>query len=259
MKIFFRQMRSLIMLSLLELWRRKDVFTLLVLSVALMVPLGMAKPFGTSGATRYLDETALVLIWGFSVFICLGTGSRLFPPEFESRTIYPLRARPISAGRLLFGKYLGAVCASWAALSVFYAIFAFSIVIRGGVLTAELAQGFVLHLAFAALTVATALFFSLIISRGATLTLGAILIIGMFLFGRRLPYYSEVCGTWSGPLLKGLYAVAPHVEFFDMRQRMIHGWGTVDATVFAVVLVYAAVYVAALLGISAIIFKRKQL
>ena len=105
MKLFMRQIAALVRLSFLELWRRNDIFGLLVLGVALMVPLSMASPFGTTGASRYLDEMALLLIWGFSLFISLGTGQSLFPPEFESRTIYPLLARPVSRGRLLFGKY----------------------------------------------------------------------------------------------------------------------------------------------------------
>ena len=112
MKLVLRQVRSLVKLSFLELWRRNDVFALALFALALMVPLSMASPFGASGASRYLDEAALLLIWGFSIFIALGTGSRLFPPEFESRTIYPLLAKPISRGALLFGKYMGAVLAS---------------------------------------------------------------------------------------------------------------------------------------------------
>ena len=112
MKMFIRQLKSLVWLSFVELWRRNDIFALLILALALLVPLSMASPFGAAGASRYLDEVALLLIWGFSLFIALGTGARLFPPEFESRTIYPLLSKPISRGALLVGKYLGAVAAS---------------------------------------------------------------------------------------------------------------------------------------------------
>ena len=113
MKLFVRQAIALVKLSFIELWRRNDVFALVLLGLALIVPLSMATPFGAEGASRYLDEMALLLVWGFSLFIALGAGQRLFPPEFESRTIYPLLAKPISRGRLLVGKYIGAVAASW--------------------------------------------------------------------------------------------------------------------------------------------------
>ena len=42
MKLFLRQVKALVRLAFLELWRRNDVFGLLVLGVALMVPLSMA-------------------------------------------------------------------------------------------------------------------------------------------------------------------------------------------------------------------------
>ena len=148
MKLFARQVCALVKLSFIELWRRNDIFALVLLGLALMVPLSMATPFGVEGASRYLDEMALLLVWGFSLFIALGTGQRLFPPEFESRTIYPLLAKPISRGRLLVGKYIGAVAASWSALAFFYVLFVASVLLRGGKFAAELPQAIVLHFAF---------------------------------------------------------------------------------------------------------------
>ena len=73
MKLFLFQCRALARLSLLELWRRNDLFVLLVLALVLLVPLASAKPFGAAGAVRYMDEAALLLIWGYSLFIALGT------------------------------------------------------------------------------------------------------------------------------------------------------------------------------------------
>lgn len=260
MKTTFLQLCALVRLSFLELWRRNDVFGLLVLALALMVPLSLATPFGATGATRYLDEVALLLIWGFSLFIALGTGSRLFPPEFESRTIYPLLAKPISRGRLLLGKYLGAVAASGSALTLFYLLFAVSVGLRGGAwFPADLLQAFVLHLGFVSLAVALALLGSLLVTASANLTLCGILSVAMFFFGRNLPQYAEGVATPASWLVKIAYAIAPHVEFFDMRQRVIHGWGGVDAGVLVAALGYAAAYVAVVLALAAWALKRKRL
>ena len=255
----FRQFRALVRLSLIEQWRRHELFVLVLLSLAVMLPLSLSSPFGDSGASRYLDEVALLLIWVFSFFIALGTGSRLFPPEFDSRTIYPLLAKPISRTRLLLGKFLGAVVSVYLALAIFYALFLASVLWRGGAFTVEFAQAFVLHCAFGALAVALSIFFSLAFSRGAALTLSSMTIVGMFLFGRRLLQYCQgVSPVVSWPL-KVVYAVFPHAEFFDMRQRMVHVWGAVDWWVFAAVLGYALLYVLVLLGLSALMLKRKRL
>ena len=258
MKLFARQTCALVKLSFIELWRRNDIFALLLLGLALMVPLSMATPFGADGASRYLDEMALLLVWGFSLFIALGAGQRLFPPEFESRTIYPLLAKPISRGRLLVGKYIGAVAASWSALAFFYALFVGSVVLRGGSFAAELPQAIVLHFAFVALAVAISLFGSLLVTASANLSLSAIVLVGMFFFGRNLPEYAEGLNPALVWTLKIVYAVAPHAEFFDMRQRLIHGWGAVDYGVFMTVLIYAVWYIFVVILLADVVLNRKR-
>ena len=259
MKMFMRQMKALVKLSFVELWRRNDVFALFVFALALLVPLSMASPFGATGASRYLDEVALLLIWAFSLFIALGTGSRLFPPEFESRTIYPLLAKPISRGALLFGKYLGAVAASWSALLLFYALFAAVGMLRGGVLSPELVQGFVLHLAFVALAVAVALLGSLVLTPSANIAVAGMALVAMFFFGRRLPEYASAVSAPLSWLVGLVYAIGPHAEFFDMRQRLVHGWGCVDGTVAVVVVAYAAAYSAACLAVAWVLLRRRRI
>ena len=59
--------------------------------------------------------------------------------------------------------------------------------------------------------------------------------------------------------MKVIYAIAPHAEFFDMRQRLVHGWGAVDGVVFFVVLAYAVVYVSVLLSLASFVLGRKRL
>ena len=260
MKTFLRQMSALLRLSFLELWRRNDVFGLLILALAVMAPLAMATPFGATGASRYLDEAALLLIWGFSLFIALGTGARLFPPEFASRTIYPLLAKPISRTRLLLGKYLGAVAAAASALTLFYLLFALSVGLRGGGWFAgDLLQAFVLHLAFVAVAVALALLGSLVLTASASHALCGIVLVAMFFFGRKLPQFAQGVSAPASWLVNLAYAVAPHAEFFDMRQRVIHGWGSVGCGAFAAVICYATVYIAALLAAAALVLRRRRI
>ena len=260
MKGGMRRIGALVKLSLLELWRRNDMFALLVLSLVLLVPLSMARPFGVAGATRYFDEAALLLIWGYSLFISLGIGGRLFTSEFANRTVYPLLAKPVSRGELLVGKYLGAVAASWSALVFFYALWGMSSVLRGGGgLTVCFFQAFVLHALFMALAVAAAVAGAFLLTPSASTTLLAIFFPAMFFFGRHLPDYAENVSGVFKILLKVIYWVAPHAEFFDMRQRLVHGWGGVEASVFLVVVGYGIVYSVAFLLVARYLFNRKRL
>ena len=260
MKLLLSQCRALVRLSLLELWRRNDIFGLLILALVLLVPLSSAKPFGASGAVRYMDEAALLLVWGYSLFIAVGTGARAFPPEFESRTIYPLLAKPVPRGVLLVGKFLGACVATASALAFFYLLFAVSCGLRGtGWFPPDLLEAFLLHLAFSAVAIAVALLGSLLMTPSCNLTLSALLLGGMFFFGRRLPEYADTVGGALKGLVLALYAVAPHAEFFDMRQRVVHGWGAVAAGVLLAVLAYAVAYTAVCLFCARLALNRKRL
>ena len=260
MKGHIRRIGALVKLSLLELWRRNDMFALLVLALVLLVPLSLARPFGASGAVRYFDEAALLLIWGYSLFIALGIGGRLFTSEFSNRTIYPLLAKPVSRGELLLGKYLGAVVASLSALAFFYALWMVSSAMRGGEwFSGCLSQAFVLHAVFMAFAVAIALFFSLVATPTAGTTILAILLPAMFFFGRRLPEYAENVSNVLRLPVYAFYWLAPHVEFFDMRQRLVHGWGGVEPVAFLAALGYGLAYTAVVLWLAHVVFKRKKL
>ncbi len=48
-----RQIIGFIKLSFLDLYRRKDLFVLLLLGFVLAVPLAMLRPFGQTGATAH--------------------------------------------------------------------------------------------------------------------------------------------------------------------------------------------------------------
>ena len=260
MKTFLRQVLALVRLSFAELWRRNDIFAMLVLALALVLPLSMASPFGERGASRYVWEVALLLVWAYSLFISIGTGARLFPPEFESRTIYTLLSKPISRGALLAGKFAGAVAAAWSAVLFFYAVFAVAALANGDFrFGADLAQAVALHLAFSALAVAMSLLGSLLATPSAGNALSAIALVAMFFFGRRLPEYAAAVQPPLSWLVRAAYAIAPHAEFFDMRQRVVHGWGGVEWTVFMAVLGYAVFYIAALLALAAMALRRKRL
>ncbi len=260
MKGVFRRIGALVKLSLMELWRRNDMFALLVLALVLLIPLSLARPFGATGATRYFDEAALLLVWGYSLFIALGVGGRLFTSEFSNRTVYPLLAKPISRGELLLGKYLGALAASWSALIFFYALWAVSSVLRGGeCISVCFLQAFVLHALFMALAVAAALCGSFLLTPSASTTLLAMFFPAMFFFGRHLPEYADNVSGALRILVKVFYWIAPHVEFFDMRQRLVHGWGGVEPGVFLAVIGYGIAYSAAFLFLARFLFNRKRL
>ncbi len=260
MKQWLLQVSALSKLSVLELYRRKDLAVVFLLAMIILLPLAFLAPFGVSGASRYVSELAMLLIWLFSIIIGLGVSVRLFPPEFESRTIYPLLAKPVGRGTVLFGKYLGALSASVSAVSVFYLAYAVLVGVRQGEWFAPvLFQAALLHVGFLMVITALTLLGSLVMTPSAALTLCALTAVGMLAFGQRLPV---LAAAQTGPgrwVLQTIHWLAPHLEFFDMRQRLVHAWPCVEWRVCTAVLAYAVCYAGLCLALAGWAFRRKRL
>lgn len=253
------QIQALARLSVLELFRRKDLIVVFVLSAVILLPLTFLTPFGVAGASRYVNELALLLVWLFSLVIGLGVSSRLFPPEFESRTIYPMLSKPVSRGTILVGKYLGALAASVAALAVFYLAYAVLEGVRQGLwFPVILVQAFVLHVGFMAVVTALGLAGSLLMTPSANLTMCGLTVVGMLFFGQRLPVLAAAQTQPGKAVLVLLHWLGPHVEFFDLRQRVVHEWPAIGWGVCAAALVYAAGYAAVCLAVASVAFRKKR-
>src|SRR3984885_7712244 len=106
-----------------EMYRRKDFYVLFVLTAAITLLLGSVNFFNDDRIVRYLKEICLLLIWISSIVIAVMTTARQIPAERESRTIFPLLAKPVGRGQLILGKFLGCWAASGLALVVFYFFF----------------------------------------------------------------------------------------------------------------------------------------
>lgn len=260
MNNFFCQIRALISVSLRELYRRKDIVVVLILGAVMLLPAAFAAPFGLDGASTYFNEISLGMVWLFSIFIALGVSSRLFPHEFEKRTIYPLLARPASRGVIIIGRYLGALSASLSAFCLFFAAYVLICGVRQGIwFSTVLLQAFILQAAMLAVITAIGMSGSLLLTTSANITLATLVIFGMLFFGARLPELAAAERGLGKVLLYGAYALAPHIEFFDMRQRVIHDWPAVSWIVCAAVIAYAALYSVAALLIANLLLKCRKL
>src|ERR1043166_8846689 len=110
-------------LVVLEMVRRKDIYVLFFLTAVITLLLGAVDLFGDAGIARYLKEVCLLLIWISSLVIAVATAARQLPAEKESRTIFPLLAKPITRGHVMLGKFFGCWTACGLALALFYIFF----------------------------------------------------------------------------------------------------------------------------------------
>jgi len=244
---------------LLEMIRRKDFYVLFVLTVLITALMGSVTFFDDPKIGRYLKEICLGLIWICSLFIAIGTMARQFPAERDSRTIFPLMAKPISRGQLLVGKFLGCWIASCVALLLFYAFF-------GAVAAARehqwplgnYFQAWSLHCALLAIVIALTLLGSLVLSSvAANLTITAIVTVSILFVGRHLNKVAHRTSEPGGTILTGLYYLIPHLELFDVRDLIVHDWPAIHFNLWAIAMFYGLAYTSLVLLAAWLVLRRK--
>jgi Cu-processing system permease protein len=225
------------------------------------VVIGSVSFFGDPKIARYLKELCLALIWISSIVISVLSAARQIPAEKESRTLFPLLAKPITRSQVMMGKFLGCWLACCASLFVFYVFFA---IISGSrehewPITNYL-QAYWLHCVFCGLVVTVTLLGSVWFAAvSSTATIITVSVVTLLILGRHLHKVAERTGGWAGYLLDGAYYALPHLEWYDVRDLIIHNWPRIDWSVLAFDTLYAAAYAGVFLLLACMRFRRMAL
>ena len=244
-----------------ELYRRKDFYVLFILTVLITLVAGSINFFNDDKIVRYVKEICLLLIWIASLVMCVTMAARHIPMEKDSRTIFPLLAKPITRREVVLGKFLGCWLACGIALVCFYAFFAAVMMAKEqSWMLLQYVQAALLHWAMLGIVTAMGLLGSVVLAApSSTNTILLIICTGILTMGRHL---SKVALTLPEPqqsVLYAIYYVIPHLEFFDVRDLIIHNWPLVPWTVVGLALLYAVAYTACFLTLAVIAFHRKPL
>ncbi len=244
-----------------EMCRRKDFYVLFVLTAVITLVMGSVNFFGDAKIVRYLKDICLLLIWISALVIAITTTARQIPAERESRTIFPLLAKPVSRGQVILGKFLGCWLACGMALLVFYVFF--------GVISGsrehewpflQYFQAFWLQWTMLGVVVGMVLLGSVVFTApSSNATILFIVVVGIIALGRHLNQVALQQPEPLGTLVYAVYFLIPHLEWYDVRDLVIynqHQLGWLDC---GLATVYAAAYVAMLLFATGMVFRRKSL
>jgi ABC-type transport system involved in multi-copper enzyme maturation permease subunit len=244
-----------------EMYRRKDFYVLFVLTAVLTLTMGSVRFFNDSQIARYLKEICLLLIWISALIIAITTAARQIPFERESRTIFPLLAKPVTRAQVLIGKFFGCWFAVGAALLIFYIFFG---VISGShegkwpVL--NYVQAFWLQWAMLAIVIALALLGSIIFSAvSANATICFFIVSGILFLGQHLNKVALQQPEPVRSIIYTIYFLIPHLEWFDIRDFITYNWQLVPWMDCVLVTLYAAAYSMLFLFLSWLAFRRKAL
>lgn len=245
-----------------EMYRRKDFYVLLILTAVITLSMASVNFFGDDKIIRIIKSLCLQMIWISSLVIAISTIARQVPSEKESRTIYPLLAKPISRSQLLAGKFLGCWLACGIALVCFYLFFGFVSASREHrwPLLAYFQAG-TMHWALLGIVIGMVLLGSLVFAAPSSNgTICAVLIVGFLFLAGHLNLVALGTAQPERGVIYGIYYVIPHLEwFYNVSERILHDWPPVDWSAYGIALGYAACYSALFLAAACLVFRRKAL
>jgi Cu-processing system permease protein len=244
-----------------ELYRRKDFYVLFILTVLITLVMWCARFFNDDAIVRALKEICLMLIWISALVIAITTAARQIPFERESRTIFPLLAKPVARWQVMVGKFLGCWLACGIALLVFYVFFATVIASREHTLPlTQYLQALWLHWQMLGIVVALTLLGSVLFTSPAeNITITLIVSAGILFVAQHLHKVAERMTEPSATILSAVYFAVPHLEFFDTQNLIIHDWPPIEWRFVGGATVYALAYAAFFIVAACLVFRRKAL
>ena len=244
-----------------ELRRRKDFYVLFILSALIMLMAGSASFFNDDKIVRYLKELCLLLIWISSLVIAISTAARQIPVEREQRTIFPLLAKPVSRGQVITGKFVGCWLATGLTLVCFYSMLGFISLSREHTLPVlNYFQAFWLQWAMLSVVIAMTLLGSIVFAAPSSNgTIQLVVILGILLLGGHLNQVALERPEPIRSLLYTIYFLIPHLEWFDVRDLVVHERGLVAWWAVGAATIYAAAYATFFLFTAWALFRRKAL
>ncbi|MBU6398785.1 MAG: ABC transporter permease [Verrucomicrobia bacterium] len=244
-----------------ELYRRKDFYVLFILTVLITGLFGSISIFNDERIVRYLKAICLLLIWMAALVIAIVTTARQIPAEREQRTIFPLLAKPVTRAHVVGGKFLGCWLAAGIALVVFYVFFALLSGTREHTWPiANYAQALWLHWLMLAMVIALTLAGSVLFTApSSNATICFIVTVGILLVGRHLNTVTLQLREPASSLVSVVYYLIPHLEFFDVRDLVIHDWPPIPWSACALATLYALAYTACFLLAAWWRFRRQPL
>lgn len=239
-----------------EIFRKKDIYVLVVMLIVLMLYFSNIAFFGMGDIYRYLNELGLGMVFLFSILIVVPFSAKLMIEETKTKTIYPLLAKPVSRLHVILGKFLGSLLVAWFSFSFFFFMFAVVSIAKQGAgslsayIEVYVAAGFMLFF-LSAMAICLSVYFTF----STAVTLSYAIFFLMSWFGTNL---REIC--YKVPLAgQVLYYILPHFEFFDLRHRLIHHWEKLPFWVMLSIILYAIFYIAVLLFFAFRGFKKRWL
>jgi ABC-type transport system involved in multi-copper enzyme maturation permease subunit len=256
----FGQTLAIVRNTFREAVRDRVLYNLILFALLLIGSAIFIGELSAGQEAKIVVDLGLSAMLVFGAFIAIFVGVGLVHKEIERRTLYAILSKPIGRGQFLFGKYLGLNLT----LLVNIVVMGLGVVLALLYTTRSL-DPLVLRiwpailLIYFELLIITAI--ALVFSSFSSPALSALLSFFIFVIGHfssDLRALSDsVASTPARWLFRVLYYLLPNFSNFSAITATAHGTNP-DARTVAGAMVYGVMYVAALLSVAALVFRRRN-
>jgi len=237
--------------------RDKVLVTLIIFAVLVMGSARVIQPLAVGEEAKVIKDLGLSAITLFCVLISILVGGRIVYKEVEKRTIYIMLAKPVRRWEFILGKYLGLMAVLVVSLVVMTAAYYVILLIMG--IGAQLYLLLAVLTTFFQLAILTAV--AVLFSTFSTPITGAVFTFAVYFVGHLTRDLKLLAAMSPSPVVKVasylLYYLLPNLSNFNIRAEVVYG-APLDPYAILLSGLYALVYTATLLLISATVFNRKE-
>jgi ABC-type transport system involved in multi-copper enzyme maturation permease subunit len=247
-------------LSLIEILRRKEFYVVLVLVLVLGIWM-TSMELGGNGAGRFAKDIVMQVIWLASFGLAAPLAARQIASDLEHKSIYVIMSRRINRWEYVLGRTAGAAVSAVVCFASMFAVLLAVVSFKGAsqVTDPSLWQAFALQVTALVMLSAVAVFFSTFSTPSGAVTFSIIVLVVMRYGGSAILHKIEGLSGVGRGIAYSSYLVLPHFEFFNMSQRVVHGWGALPALAFSGIVAYGIVYALAAAMLGAMVFKKRRL
>lgn len=247
---------------MLEAVRRREIYAIVLISCLIIGAVMMIDFFQIEGLTKFYREIALKIMSIATGLTVVVLASRQLPREFESRTIYPLMARPVTRFAFLLGKLFGVMLSAAFCFALFMGVFICGTFYLGGEIPWMIfAQYVYLQLMMMLILATLSFWFSMMMNFDAAITMGAIFFLTASTFINIVTYIYDYTTQIGQMVLRALVFVIPQLSLFDLSEKAVHAqaWEPLGLATMASLTLYAVFFAAIFISLANFWFRRREL
>lgn len=240
-----------------ETVRERVLYNLVFFALLMTVSGLLLRPLSIRQDEKILKDVGLASMEIFGTLIAVFIGVGLVGKEIERRSLHPLLAKPLGRGEFLLGKFCGLGFTLLVNIGVMTLGLYLTLLATGHGADPRLLKAIGPLFLSLLLVVAVALLFSTLTSTA----LAAVCTVCLVVAGRYsdvIKGMREVAAGAPAWLVQGLYYALPNLRNFDLKDRVVYG-DPVALSTLAWIALYAAIYIALVLGMAMLAFRSRDL